>query len=156
MDLSEFGTSNTVDASIAHVYSPQALCKNYIGPKVVIANYGLDNLTSLDISYQINEETPIIYAWEGDLAYLETELVGLEGSSFDLLPSNTLTITIENPNGEEDQFPGNNTEEIVMDQAVNVGSPIKLFLKLDENPEETTWEMVDSDGVVIYSGGPYS
>jgi hypothetical protein len=33
---------------------------------------------------------------------------------------------------------------------------IGLYLKTDNKPEETSWEIKDSDGTVVYSGGPYS
>ena len=43
-----------------------------------------------------------------------------------------------------------------MDDAANVTSPVSLALKLDQNPGETTWTLLDSEGVSLYSGGPYT
>lgn len=43
-----------------------------------------------------------------------------------------------------------------MADAENVTSPVSLVLKLDDNPEETSWELLDSDGNVLYSGGSYT
>ena len=46
--LSDFGTTNTNDASILNAVAPKSVCLESFVPKVKIANYGLDNLTSLN------------------------------------------------------------------------------------------------------------
>ena len=33
---------------------------------------------------------------------------------------------------------------------------MKLFLRTDIHPEETTWEILDNNNELVYSGGPYS
>jgi len=35
-------------------------------------------------------------------------------------------------------------------------SPIDLAITLDNNPEQTTWEITDANGAVVVSGGPYN
>jgi hypothetical protein len=37
-----------------------------------------------------------------------------------------------------------------------VPESVSLIIKLDTHPEETTWEIVDADGDVAFSGGPYT
>ncbi len=108
-EIMDFGTSNTNDASILGVMSPNTVCKNSFIPKVEIANYGLDNLTSLDIVYQVNEQTSETYAWTGNLAYLESETIVLPELSFEIESSNTFIVEAENPNETDDQYPSNNT-----------------------------------------------
>lgn len=155
-DLSEFGTSNMNDAALNQVMVPQAVCNNDVTPKVQISNYGLDNLTSVDIVYDVNGETPITYSWTGDLATYESELIELDPISFTVLEQNDFNAYCENPNGEDDEFPSNNSMTVEMNEAVNVTSPVNLVLKLDDNPEETSWEVLNSAGVVLYSGGSYT
>lgn len=155
-NLSDFGTSNVNDAALMNLVVPQLICSNTVAPKVKIANYGLDNLTSLDIIYSVNGESPVTYAWTGDLNTYESEIVELDPYSFTLAEQNSFTLDCENPNGQEDEFPSNNTKDVDMEQAPNVASPVSLALKLDDNPGEVTWEVVDSEGLVVYSGGPYS
>lgn len=154
--LSDFGTSSTNDAALLNVVVPQYVCQNEISPKVKIANYGLDNLTSLDIVYDVNGEPAMTVTWSGNLATYETEIVELDPYSFTLSDQNTFSINCENPNGEEDDFPSNNAKSIEMEPAMDVSSPVSLALKLDDNPDEITWEVLDSEGTVLYSGGPYS
>lgn len=155
-DIMDFGTTNENDATILSVVAPSSVCKENFTPKVEIANYGLDNLTSLDIVYQVNSESSETYTWTGDLAYMETDVIVLPEVSFTLENSNVFVVEAENPNGEEDQYPSNNTVTKNMADAANVPSTISLVLKLDNNPEETSWEVLNSEGTVLYSGGSYT
>lgn len=155
-DIMDFGTTNTNDASILNVVAPNSVCNNTFIPKVEIANYGLDNLTSLDIIYTVNSEPSATYSWSGDLSYLESEIIVLSEVNFTLESGNTFVVEAENPNGEDDQFPTNNTFVVNMADAENVPSTINLALKLDDNPEETSWELLNSAGTVMYSGGSYT
>jgi hypothetical protein len=155
-NLADFGTTNANDASVLHIVAPVSVCLDSFSPKIKIANYGYDNLTSLDIIMQMNNEPSSTFNWTGNLAFLETEVFELPEMSFTILPSNTFTVTCENPNGQPDQFPSNNTKVISVSDAPNVTSPVSLALKLDENPSETSWELTNSAGDILYSGGPYT
>ncbi|MCD4735019.1 MAG: T9SS type A sorting domain-containing protein [Bacteroidales bacterium] len=155
--LTDFQTSNTHDVAITNISEiPVQICESNIAPLIEIGNYGLDNLTSVDIVCEVNNGTPVTVAWTGNLAYLEFEEVQLDPVSFGLQANNNCTVTLENPNGQPDQFPGNNAMDFDFEQASFAAAPIYLILKTDDNPEETTWELKSSDGTVLFSGGPYS
>lgn len=155
-ELSDFITTNTTDAALLAVTTPDAVCHNVFSPKVEIANYGLDNLTSLDINYEVNGGTLMTHNWTGDLAFLETEIVELSELSFDILINNTFSVSCENPNGSNDQYPPNNDISTSFQEAAQVESPVGLMLKFDDNPEETSWELLDSQNNVLYSGDGYT
>ncbi len=155
-DLTEFGTTNANDAALLNVAAPQTVCNDVFQPKIEIANYGLDNLTSVDIVYDINGGTPYTISWSGDLATYESEIVVLDPVSFTIQASNTFNVNLENPNGQSDEFPSNNSQILVLEEAPNVTSPVSLALKLDDHPEEVTWEVVNAAGDILYSGGPYT
>lgn len=155
-DITDFGTSNVNDAALKQVAAPQSICINSVSPKIEIANYGLDNLTSVDIYYDVNGEPEMTYSWTGNLATYETEVIELDAFTFTLLEDNVLSVNCDNPNGQVDEFPGNNSKEVDMAEAINVPSPITLVLKLDDFPEQTSWEILSSDDDVLYSGGSYT
>ena len=155
-DLSDFGTTNMNDASIKSVQAPNTLCKNSFIPVVEVANFGLDNLTSLDVTYFVNNEPSSTYNWTGNLSYLETEMVELPEVSFSISGNNSFTVEAENPNGQPDEYPSNNIVVTQMDLAESVTSPVSLALKLDGNPEEISWEVLASDNTILYSGGNYT
>jgi hypothetical protein len=155
-DISEFASTNDYDVSLKDVYVPQAVCNSSIEPSVLVTNYGLLNLTSFAVVYSVNGGTQQTYSWTGNLANAESELVDLPAIDVSAAENNTIEVTLENPNGQADQFPQNNSKTNSFTNAMDVTSPVALALKLDDNPGETTWELKDSDGTVLYSGGPYS
>ena len=155
-DIMDFGTTNMYDASILDVVLPQTVCNETMTTQVLIANYGLENLNTLDLSFYVNGNVSSTLAWTGDLAYLESELVTFPEISFTIEPSNDIEVIAENPNGQIDEFPSNNTYAITVNEAPNVPGPVTLIMLLGDNPEEITWEVTDSQGNILYEGGPYT
>ena len=134
---------------------PVTNCAGEVSPLVTIANAGATNLTSLEVNYKVNNETLQVYNWTGNLVYGQTEAVELPAVSFNVLPENDLLIYTTNPNGNPDEDPMMDTTTAVFSSAVEVMPDIHFYLKLDDNPGETTWELKNSSGTVLYSGGPY-
>jgi hypothetical protein len=135
---------------------PKTNCSGDVAPKITIANKGATNLTSLDINYKINEEGLNTYQWTGDLSFGESEQVVLPAATFDILNNNDLIVYTTNPNGNDDEDTSNDTIATTFTSAIEVIPAIVVFIKLDDNPEETTWDCKNSAGQVLYSGGPYT
>ncbi|MCD4697427.1 MAG: T9SS type A sorting domain-containing protein [Bacteroidales bacterium] len=135
---------------------PVTNCNGEVAPVVTISNDGATNLTAVEINYQVNDETMNIFNWTGDLSYGETELVNLPAVSFEIQDENDLLIYTTNPNGNPDEDPLNDTTSTNFVAAIDVVPNIFLFLKLDNNPEEITYELKNSAGNVLYSGGPFA
>ncbi|MFU8844094.1 MAG: T9SS type A sorting domain-containing protein [Bacteroidales bacterium] len=131
-------------------------CMGSVLPVVKIRNNGSAGISTMDIVYSMNGGEPLTYQWTGNLAFLESVWVELPGSVFNILDVNTLEVIALNPNGTTDEYPQNNTRVHMIDQSLLVTSPVSLALKLDNNPQETTWELKNSQGTVLYSGGPYT
>ncbi len=79
-----------------------------IVPTVIFENNGAASLTSLDVAYQIDSETPVVYNWTGDLAMGERDTVEFD---FLLLPSgeHDFTYYLSEPNGVLDEDTSNDT-----------------------------------------------
>ncbi len=147
-----------IDAEAKAVNYPVGLyCGSTVDPVVLIKNMGSDDLTSLDIEYSINGGTSETYAWTGELGFNLGEEVELPEISFTPDPVNTFEFTVSNPNGQPDPNPDNNTLATDFDAAPVIPTAIVNYeLKTDNYPGETTWEVTNSAGAVLYSGGPYS
>ncbi|MBN3035200.1 MAG: Omp28-related outer membrane protein [Bacteroidales bacterium] len=156
-DLMDFGTSNNYDASVGDIrYVPYMICDGIFTPRATISNFGAENLTSLELEYVVNGAGPVTYTWNGNLPYLESEEVTLPEVTMTIQSTNLITVTAGNPNGQPDQYPQNNSTEFSFAEAPEVTAPVYFIMKLDGNPGETTWELKDSGGNVLYSGGPYT
>ncbi len=147
----------STDAEVIDVSNvSQSYCIGNIQPMVTIQNNGSDNLTSLDIIYTINNEAPVVFQWSGSLSLLESETITMSETTFGVMDINTLNVTLSNPNGQVDDYPDNNVKIVDIPKALDAPATITLVLKLDNSPEETTWEFTNSQGEVIYEGGPYT
>jgi hypothetical protein len=131
-------------------------CMGKISPKVILSNFGLNPLTSVDIVYHVNGENQQIYNWTGNLDYLGFQEIELPEISFSVIPANEAVVYLTNPNGTADEFHQNDTIVKAFNAAVVTPNEVKLLLKLDNNPQETTWDITNSEGTVVFSGGPYT
>ncbi len=145
------------DASLTKISNlSETNCMGKIIPKVVLANFGQNPLTSVDIIYHVNGQNPENYSWTGNLTYLASEEITLPEISFSVNAANEAVVYLLNPNGTTDQFLQNDTISKTFNAAVVTPNAVKLMLKLDTNPQETTWEITNSAGSILFSGGPYT
>lgn len=134
---------------------PATACQGWVKPVLVLANYGSQNVQNATLRVKINE-TPYIINWYGNLPYLGRDTFELDTIPFNLAASNLISARILTVNGQPDQ---NATNDSLVKQFSETTqffiAPITLVLKTDNRPQETTWELVNSNGDVLYSGGPY-
>jgi len=135
---------------------PVMNCSGEVGPTVSIENEGAEDLTTLDINYRVNNESVNTYNWTGNLGYGELANVDLPMVSFDIKPGNNLMVYTSNPNGNPDEDPINDTINMDFMAAQQIVPDVYLYLKLDDHPEEITYQVKNSAGTVMYSGGPYA
>jgi len=156
-EMMEFGNVNDYDASLSQLSNiPEKSCAGSFEPTFVLRNNGNQDLTTITIQYQVNGGALSTYEWTGDLAFLEEEVVDLPMIDFTPADNNYLKIYSENPNGSPDQYPLNDTINHMVESADITPSLVSLILRTDNNPDETTWEILDDAGNVVHSGGPYS
>ena len=156
-ELIDFGNVNDYDASLSYLANlPEKSCTGTFEPSFVLRNNGNQDLNNLTINYMVNGGDVSTYNWTGDLAFLEEETVYLPAIAFTPADENIIYIESENPNGNPDQYPLNDTISRNVPAADITPTMVSLILRTDNNPGETTWEITDADGTVVHSGGPYS
>jgi hypothetical protein len=126
------------------------LCAGTISPSIRLINYGQEPLTSAQITYSLNGEEQVIN-WTGNLAENESSLIefpfmtGIPGQ-------NTFVVTIENPNGTEDEDTSNNSVSYSFAKPVHYEvNAITLNLTTDDFGSETSWDLTNASGEVLYS-----
>lgn len=144
-----------LDANIADFNVPQTNCGDEMTATVTIQNNGTNNLTSLDLEYSVNDGEAQTYSWTGELAQNESEVVELPSFGIDANQSNTFYLEALNPNNEEDELPANNSFDVGFEKTAYLPQNCQLALSTDDHPEETTWDIKNSAGDIIASGGPY-
>ena len=134
---------------------PVTNCSGEVAPRINLINQGATDLTAVNINYQVNEEAVNTYQWTGNLGYGESVQVDLPSAGFTLEDFNDLLIYTSNPNGNQDEETSNDTTSTIFLSAMDVIPNVYAFIKLDDNPQETTWECKNSAGEILFSGGPY-
>jgi lysyl endopeptidase len=123
---------------------------------VNIRNVGAQTMNSVDIVYSVNGGTAQTYNWSGSLDYLAQDTVQLPPIAFTGQASNDLVVSTSNPNGNPDECTSNDQVTLAVPEAMHTPNTVKLILRTDSNPGQTTWQVTDAMGNVMYSGGPYS
>ena len=140
------------DAGIISIIEPNNLnsnCASPIYPKVVLKNYGLTNLNSVTIKYNINNNNNIYYSWNGDLQTNEQDTILLSALS-STGTSHLLNVSTQYPNNSTDINPSNDKESIIF-SSIN-GEQVQLNFMTDNYALETSWVLLDDNNNIIDSG----
>jgi hypothetical protein len=126
-----------------------------VEPIVEIENKGTNTLTSIQINYTIDNLLVQTYTWTGILNTGETTVVTMPTVNSTSGVHNFLS-TIGLINGIADQNVLNNSKNKNFETAPSYGNNNYEFkLQLDLYPEEISWNLKNSSGVILYSGGNY-
>ncbi len=147
--------NNDVQMMAAANYSTTN-CSGSVAPIVTIRNNGNNTVTSLTIKYSVNSGTPATHTWNGSLATLQKTEISLPAYTFTPIASNTLLIFTDQVNSVTDEYPKNDTATLTIVSAPVTTDIAILNLHTDKAPGETTWDVKNSSGTVIDSGGPYT
>jgi hypothetical protein len=144
-----------LDAGISSISSPTGtICSSSFTPVVTLQNYGANTLTSVTINYNVDGGTNQTFSWTGSLASGQTINVTLPTQT-STNGSHTFTAFTSNPNGGTDENTSNNSSSSSFTLQTN-GNGVNLNLLVDCFGDEITWNITNSMGSVVASGGPYS
>lgn len=132
-------------------------CSGESHPKVLLTNNGSNALTSAELEVVVNGEVLGAVEWSGNLSTFKSETVDLGEFSFPVEEENTLEVRIKSINGGSDEASTNDIVTIDFKGAPeNVAKVMKLSIRTDNNPQETTWKVTNLwTGEVVLEGGPY-
>jgi hypothetical protein len=147
---------NSYDANLISSTATDIMCTPTTDLTVNFKNYGNTNLTSLDIEYSINGGTTITYPWSGNLTAGASETVIIQNISLTPSLTNTVDVSLVNPNGQTDQNIANNDIQCTFDGMYNapVGQ-VTIEVTTDGYPSETSWKLKEN-GVVIATSPTYT
>ena len=143
-----------LDAALVGVDSPSGFaCSTDVSASVTLFNNGANDLTSATITYSVDGGADMTYAWTGSLAFGESETVAL-GTLTPGDGAHTFDAAVSAPNGGVDEDASNDAASSTF-SLDSQGIDVTMTLTLDNYPGETTWELADADGNVVWAGGPY-
>jgi len=129
-----------------------------MSPTTDLQNWGSNPMTSATITYDVNGGTAEVMNWTGSIAPGSTQTITLDPITFTPnAGSNTLNVTASNPNGVADNTAdnaGSSTFDVTL-ATLAQSLDVTLNLVTDRYGSETTWDLKNSGGATLYSGGPY-
>ena len=154
-DMTPFFGQEAALSDIGNVKS--VICSGLASPSVLLTNFGSQSLTTAQLEVSVNGETLKTVTWNGNLPTFASETVELGDISFAVEDNNTLEVQIMSVNGGSDEAPMNDMATFAVKGAPeNVGKTLKLSIRTDNNPQETTWQVKNMEtGEVVLQGGPY-
>ena len=147
-----------LDASVEAILAPiewdfisTSVCGSQIQPIILLKNNGTDDLTSVDISWDIDFGTPQTITWTGFLGFgAQTGVVlPVTTTPFGV---HTLNVSTSNPNGGVDEVPLNDAQTVLYNAE---GEEVKVHIVSDNFGAQTTWEIFDAFFLSAAAGGPY-
>ena len=130
-----------------------AHCQGAYTPKVTIQNNGLSNLTTASITVKQNGTTVSTGTFSGSLTTYATSLVTCTPiANFN---GGTLTVSVTTTN--DGLTSNNNLAPITISPATNaISQYVIVNITTDRDASESTWQIKNSTGTVVSSGGPWT
>lgn len=144
------------DGSIENMEVAITACSHTFSPSITIKNQGTTTITSMAITYSVDNVNPQVYNWTGSLAQNATAVTSISGVT--ATPgAHTFYATITGVNGTTDQNSSNNAATKAFTIVSNYGfNDVVFSLQKDNYGSETTWTLKNGSGATLYSGGPYT
>ncbi len=150
------GITETNNAALVSIDDLGAVCGTVVSPTVLIKNMGSADLVSLDITYDVNGGASQSYSWTGNLSSYKQETITLPPVSFTASGTNTVNVTFSNPNGSADEDTSDDQASSTFTDAPQTDVVLAFELLTDDWGLETTWDLTNASGTILYSGGPYN
>jgi len=120
-----------------------SICSGLIRPVVSVKNCGNEVINDFEVVAKANGVEVHRETWFGSLAKGETVIFPM--IEFDKGDATQLSFEVVNPNGQQEEFEGDNTLNITLDEPVLIDGYLKIQVKTDSHPEETMIQIVNMD-----------
>ena len=134
-------------------------CDGLSSPIIEVKNYGENPITSFDLDYSANGGDSMTYNWSGTpMDAFDSVIIHLDEISYDLLDAdNMINFEITQVNGGDDDTPVDNTGELPVSIApMTADDYLRIHIVTNNQGYQCTWNVLDSSGAVVESGGPYA
>ncbi len=146
------------NASVDDVKSREEICGDATNATVNFKNEGATDITSLEVTYDVNGGTPMTETWNGSIGFYETANIDLNGIDVTGFADGTINISISSVNGNTDGDVSDNggSVDFAKTTVATSGSDYTLTVVQDRYGSEITWDVLDASDNVVASGGPYT
>lgn len=144
------------DVSVADVIAPSNKKADLrVNPactkaKIVLKNNGRNDLKQVTISYGTVGFAQKKYVWKGSLPFNHQTEIELPGTIDANKGENTFLVTLLKPNGKTDEFTVDNMMASHFEKAPVHLKDLVLVFKTNNQPQQNSYFITNSNGVVVY------
>ncbi len=141
---SDVALEDIVAPSTADEYSRQnPICGN---PIIRVRNYGRDPLKSVIVHYGLVGDEPQMYEWVGRIESQQSGEIDLPGLVTVREGKQQFHVLLEEPNGEEDEYPGDNEGSSTASMPPVYGNNFILVFRSNADSTDNSYYVADVDG----------
>ena len=129
-------------------------CSGDMTLSTTITNLGSDEISSLILSYNIENEAPMTHIWTGSLPSLSNMTVELPTLSITPNTNQNIAVRIVNANGQD--FNGNEVSITVNRTIVSGHNPMVLKIMTDNYASETSFRIYNSSNAVMMQNSSFT
>lgn len=118
--------------------------------KIIIKNNGSENLKSLTIKYNTNDNEISIMDFKCDLKPNKYDTIILPGLIKSKKSGNIFKVELSEPNGKSDDYPDDNRILIPFNPAPCHESTMVFHLRTNNQPEQNSYSLINSKGNTVY------
>ncbi|MBX7051789.1 MAG: T9SS type A sorting domain-containing protein [Flavobacteriales bacterium] len=144
-----------LDAALLSISEPNGTyCSTSVTPTIAVLNTGTSPIISMTIEYQVTGQALQTYNWVGNIATGITETITLPALDYGA-GSFSFNVNITSVNTIVDDNTANNSAASSY-YCISGTNTATLVLETDCWANETSWNITDSNGNVMFSGSGYS
>lgn len=136
-----------LDAGVSDIINvPAVMCSGSFTPSVTLTNNGSTTITTADINYYIDSETPTTQVWNGSLASGASTVVVLPSITPSTGGAHVFNVAVSDPNGSTDYLSLNDaTKTSFVAFLTNITAPVQQAFASATFPP-TDWASLDATG----------
>lgn len=141
---------NVVDLGVnPNTVGPTGLCSYGVTPRVIVTNSGTNAVTSMNVSYKLNDNAPVVQAWTGTLNNGQSATVTFPAITVSPGASR-IEYAVESPNGGA--FDYNAMNEQLTSQTYYTLSATAIDDEIVENMESTALTGTPPNAITVKDG----
>jgi thiol-disulfide isomerase/thioredoxin len=148
------GTTLTGVTNHAEVAGSEiALCSTQGGADIEFHNYGSNAITAATFSLKENGTEVATTSFSGSVAQFASGTASF--ATMTINPTSTYTVTMNTVNGNAPYNADVTVDDMSVVSATSTGYDITINCMTDNYPGEISWNIRNSNGDIVVSGGPY-
>lgn len=123
----EIFTLENLDLALNALTFPDFIGAGNLYPSMAVANKGVTAITSIEASYQVNDEEPVVETFDVNIASLANDIIEFTTPAVLIPGAYEITLTILNVNGTPDDDQSNNTMAKTVSVALGAAQMIPMI-----------------------------